>query len=1028
MSYAELNRRANQLAHHLIGLGVGPEARVAICLERGIEMVPAILAVMKAGAAWVPMDPEYPAARLQFMLADSAPVAMLISPHLTATLAPLPAGTTVVEVPRHDPSTPSSNGDGAAANPPRAVVSPRNAAYVIYTSGSTGQPKGVVVEHRGFSNMITAQVRGFGIEPESRVLQFASLGFDASCSEIFIALSCGAALHVNRGIDGLVDLLRRDRVTHATLPPAVLSSLPDQSGFESVAVLITAGESLGREIATRWSAGRRLINAYGPTEATVCATMSAYDAGDPRPPAIGRPIANTRVYILDRDGGPMPAGVLGELHIGGAGVARGYVNQPALTAERFVPDPYAATPGARMYRTGDLGRWRTDGAVEFAGRNDFQIKLRGYRIELDEIAAVLERHDEIRDAVVVVRDDERAGRRLVAYAVRQPQGEGREPDAFDFRRLREHLLASLPEYMVPADVVLLPELPLSPSGKVDRRGLPDPQTADVHMGARQSYVAPRNALEEILCGIWTEVLSWNDVELPERVQAEGVGLTDNFFALGGHSLLAMQVIARIRKSLGMQLPIRALFEQPTVSDIARVLREMGGATAVQAIPRRDRSQPIPLSYAQQRLWFVSQFEAGASAYNVRIAYRITGHLHLMALRLSLEHIVARHEVLRTRFVERKGSVMQAIDPDVTFEVQTEDLRSKADPEEELQRRMRAEVETSFDLARGPMLRAKVLQLGDHEHVLLVTVHHIASDGWSLGLLARELAVCYSAFIRDDKPELPALPFQYADFAAWQRERLDGGGMDAQLKYWETQMQGSSGLLDLHTDYPRPALKGWRGRVIPFTTPKETVDAIRLLCRKQDVTLFMVLLAATQSLLARYTGQTDINIGTPIASRALEDTEKLIGPFANTLVLRLNLQGDPTFTELLKRAREVALGAYAHQDVPFERIVRSLQPKRDLSRTMMFQVTLALQNAGSSIPALEGVQVNRVGRELSICNYDLSFEVYDRQDQIPFSIRYDLALFSEATIRDMGRQLIELLTAAAQEPQRRLSELAAIGII
>ncbi|HYH79110.1 MAG TPA: amino acid adenylation domain-containing protein, partial [Longimicrobium sp.] len=909
LTYAELDGRANRLANHLRRRGVGLETRVGICLERGMEMIVSVLAVLKAGGAYVPLDPAYPAERLAFMLSDSGAPLLL-------TRLPLPAG-----LPPHAAEVVCLDADrerieAESVRAPAAGARPDQLAYVIYTSGSTGTPKGVMVPHRGVPNLAYAQARRFGIDGTSRVLQFASLSFDAAVAEVFDALLAGATLvmapreELLPGV-GLLETLRRGRVTVATLPPSVLAILPPDD-LPELRTVVSAGEAVDAATVERWSAGRAFVNAYGPTETTVCASAARCKA-DGRVPAIGRALENVRVYVLDAAGRPAPIGVPGELYVGGVGVARGYLGRPGLTAERFVPDPFGAAEG-RLYRTGDRVRWSAGGELEFLGRVDAQVKVRGFRIEPGEIEGALHRSEGVADCVVVAREDVPGEKRLVAYVVGDVEAGA----------LREHLLRALPEYMVPSAFVFLETLPLTPNGKPDRKALPAPEYA----ADADRYVAPRTPVEEVLAGIWAEVL-----------RLERVGVEESFFELGGHSLLATRVVSRVRELFDVELPLRALFEGPTVAELAVCVEEMRRAElpVLPPVVPVERTGALPLSFAQERLWFLDRLEPGSTTYNIPAAWRLGGALDAAALERALGEIVRRHEALRTVFAEVDGSPVQVIAPFGGFALPVEDLSGDSDREAALGRRAGEEARRAFDLSAGPLFRAALLRLGDEDHVLLLSMHHIVTDGWSMGVLFRELSALYAAYREGGESPLADLAVQYADHAVWQREQLEGEVLDRQLSYWRERLAGAPELLELPADRPRPPVQTYRGASVPVQLSPELLERLQALGRSEGATLYMTLLGAFQVLLSKYSGSEDVVVGSPIAGRTRGEVEELIGLFLNTLVLRTDLSGDPSFRELLGRVREATLGAYEHQEVPFEKLVAELQPERSLSHSPLFQV-------------------------------------------------------------------------------------------
>jgi amino acid adenylation domain-containing protein/non-ribosomal peptide synthase protein (TIGR01720 family) len=1440
LTYRELNERANRLARHLRRKGVVPEQVVGICLERSPEMLVAVLAVLKAGGAYLPLDPAQPSARLGNMLDETGARVVLSVRRLSEKTRAHAA-----EVVCLDDDWQAIAREESKDNLPASATAD-NLAYVIYTSGSTGQPKGVAVAHRGLCNLATAQARGFGVDAKSRVLQFASLTFDASASEIFMALATGATLCMTSRENlvstlALARLLRDEAITTVTLTPAVLALL-DPADVPALQTLIVAGEACPAEVAARWTTGHRFFNAYGPTETSVCASFGEYDGDSQRQtPPIGRPMANMRIYLLDANLQPVPVGVAGELYIGGCGLARGYCNRPELTAERFIPDPFSTDAGARLYRSGDVARYLPDGQIDFLGRADRQVKLRGFRIEPGEIESALAAHPSVRESVVVTREDVEGDKRLVAYVVpfesevsqaagAQPAevlaaehtagwqtlyedihdaaaasddgatfnitgwnssytgqpipaeemrewvdqtverilslrpsrvleigcGTGLllfriapytahycatdfsptalryierqlrslkhelpqvtlleraaddfrevEPQSFDvvvinsvvqyvpgveyllevlrgasravrpggsifvgdvrsfsllhafhasvqleraahtlprtqlrqrvrerlaqeeelaiapdffkslkthlpelsrvqiqlkrgqhhneltrFRydvvlhigeqlsaasadiqwldwqhdaltldavrqrlmenapdtlglrrvpnarltdalrivelleteggaetagelreqlratptrsdvdpeefwslegelpyavevnlsgdgadgsfdvlfvktnagsthaqlvfandtssaathaakplsdyannplrgklardaarnltpRLRAFLQERLPDYMLPSAFVMLDALPLTSHGKIDQRALPAPDGS--RDASQETFVRPRNAEEEAMAGIFSEVLN-----LPQ------VGALDNFFELGGHSLLATQVISRIRENFHVELPVRALFESPTVAALAETVaanRDEGEGSASVSLVKVERDgEALPLSFAQQRLWFLDQYEPNSAAYNIPAAVRLSGVLNFAALERTFDEVVRRHESLRTSFVVADGEARQKIAPSLRMKLPVLDLREMPHGEREaaVQRMALEEALRPFDLSKVPLLRASLLRLAEREHVLLLTMHHIVSDGWSMAVLIREVATLYEAFSLNAPSPLAELSIQYADFAHWQRRWLQGEVLDRQLAYWKRQLADMPAALELPADHPRPAVQSYRGATHYFALPANLSDALQACAQSEGVTLFMLLLAAFQTLLHRYTGQDDISVGSPIANRNRAETESLIGFFVNTLVLRTRLSGDPTFSELLGRVREVALAAYTHQDLPFERLVGELQPERRMSHSPLFQVLFVLQNA--PMPALEltGLTLTPIIADTGIAKFDLTLSMEETPHGLRGYFGYNTDLFEPSTIERMAEHFRTLLEGVAADPARRLSEL------
>ncbi|MES2940789.1 MAG: amino acid adenylation domain-containing protein [Pseudomonadota bacterium] len=1395
LTYAELNARANQLAHHLRAQGVGAEVLVGLCVEPGLDLVVGLLGILKAGGAYLPLDPNYPRDRLAYMLEDARPALVLTQEHL---LEQLPRGAHSEDRRVFCLDRDWHHIAGRPTHGLPHTTLPQHLAYVIYTSGSTGRPKGVLLHHAGLCNLVRAQVAAFGIQPGQRVLQFASFNFDASVSEIFMALAAGATLCLARKDDllpggGLEDTLRRDAIEVATLPPVVLSALSPQhaSGLRTI---IAAGEACPAALAERWAGGRAFFNAYGPTEGTVCATMHRCAPDGTPPPPIGRPIANTRAYLLDADLQPVPVGVAGELHIAGEGLARGYLGRPDLTAERFIPNPFGA-PGARMYRSGDSARHLSDGSIDYLGRIDSQIKIRGFRVELEEVETALAALPNVRQAVVLHREDSLGDQRLVAYVVpaldsqddkieaekkqvidlshiwdqtyrdapsqddpgfdvagwvssydRQPipaeqmrewvertvqaiealrparvleigcgtglllhrlarcctrycgtdfsaavlkrleaslahsdfgefridllhraandladlheqfdtvilnsvvqyfpsrayldevlrgaidkvSGRGRifigdvrhlglleafqasvalhhaspatrlaqlkdvvahnvhreaellvdplyfialrgafahigrveivpklaaatneltkfrydvvlvigeddaplfapqwqpwdafaqgldsveallaadrpdclairavpdarvEEDAIAVRLMRElpqersvhdlqralasavrtgvqpgdlvalaekhgvdvqlqvgtipgtfdavfsrgarriawqdvdaphtgtltnqpfspHLEAvlqesilgtlrkRLPDYMVPGHLVILDRLPTTPNGKVDRKALPAPDALRSGFG----YVAPRNATEELLAGIWAGVL-----------KLDKVGVDDNFFALGGHSLLAVQVVNRIRGALGVDVTVRMLFEAPTVARLAERLAQSGKHARAQALAPVSRAQRLPLSFAQQRLWFLQQLEGPSATYNIPGQWRFKGRMDVEAFHAALQAIVDRHEVFRTNFVPGPDG-----EPELRI---AKELRIPmpvvALSESQLAERARAHANHVFDLAGEPLLKVELVRLGEQEHVLLMNLHHIVFDGWSMGIMAGEWPRLYAALQHDPSFALPPLTIQYADYAHWQREHLQGALIEEQLAYWTRQLDSAPELLNLPTDRMRPAVQRFEGGLEETVLDRDLSERIRKLSQEAGASVFMVLLSAFALLMSRYSGEDDILVGTPAANRDRQELEEVIGLFLGTLVLRIDLSGRPAFRELLARVKKTALDAYAHGDVPFERIVEALPLKRDRSRNPLFQVFFnmldfpdrsAAQWPGLEVEGLEGLEFD--------AKFDLTMYVKQAPDGLRMMLLYNRGLFDADRMRELLRQYALLLEQAVVRP-------------
>jgi amino acid adenylation domain-containing protein len=1009
LSYGELNARANQLAHHLITLGVGPDVLVGICLERSLELIVGLLGILKAGGAYVPLDPSYPKERLAFMLADTAAPVLLTQQGLLEQLPPFAGNLVCLDLDWNIVATqPDSQ--------PPSHATAENLAYVIYTSGSTGRPKGVAIGHRALVNHMTWMQGRFPLAAKDRVLQKTSISGDASAWELFAAFFGGAQLYlaapgIERSPQEVIETVRRQQITVLQVVPTMLAAMLDEEGLSRCTTLryfYCGGEVLLPEVARRFRAqlSAELINLYGPTEATIDATYAVYlPESNQQTISIGRPISNAQIYIFDAAGAPVPVGVTGELYVGGAGLARGYLNRPELTAERFLPDPYSAVPGARMYRTGDQARYLADGNIEYLGRIDEQVKIRGFRIELGEIEAVLAEHASVRQAVVIAREDAPGDKRLVAYVVPT------DDSSVDIELLRGVLRERLPDYMRPSAYVVLERLPLTPNGKIDRKALPTPSRDTQATGS----ILPRNPLEEKVAEVWCELL-----------HLDQVGVHDNFFELGGHSLLAARVVARLSNLLKIELPLRTFFETPTVAALAaEVGKKLGAgeARAITPIVPQPRGGDLPLSFAQQRLWFLDRLLPDKTVYNIPSAWRLQGRFDASMLQRSLDELVARHETLRTRFAVIEGEPVQVITPPYPGALLRTDLSAMPLAEREARSRQIFDTEAHrpFDLETGPVLRAQLLCMTDDEHLLLLNLHHIASDGWSMGVFCRELAVAYGAFTAGREPELPTLPIQYADYAVWQREQLQGEVFERQLAYWRAQLADLS-ILELPTDRPRSPMQSYRGARVAFDLPAPLIQGLKMLGRQEGATLYMTLLAAFQALLARYSGQEDIAVGAPIAGRTRNELEGLIGFFVNTLVLRTDLSGNPKFCDLLTRVRESALQAYEHQDVPFERLVEELKPERDGSRSPLFQVMFALQNTSEATLALQGVEVSPLALPGHSAKFDLTLTLTEGVAGLHGEFEYASDLFDASTIERMAGHFTTLLEGIVAEPQTPIGEL------
>jgi amino acid adenylation domain-containing protein len=1010
LTYRELDARTNRLARYLRSAGVGPETAVGVCFERSPAAIVAILGILKAGGAYVPLDPRLPAERLAFMLQDTA-MPLVLTQAQWRDLAP-GQGPAVLCLEELDAVLAAESPEPLADD-----AMPDQLAYVIYTSGSTGQPKGVQITRRNLAASTLARLAYYR-DPVACFLLLSPFAFDSSVAGIFWTLCGGGALLLpepgqEREPAQLVSLIERHQVSHMLCLPSLYALILAQAEPGSLAALravISAGEPCPQRLAAEHHAavpGATLFNEYGPTEGTVWSTVQAADPSATAPHVpIGRPVPGVQAYILGPYGQPAPLMAPGELCVGGAGLARGYLGRPDLTAERFTPDPFHAVAGARLYRTGDLARYAPDGSIEFLGRIDHQVKIRGFRVELGEIEAVMRRHPAVADAAVIAHDA--AGMpRLVGYAV------PRAGQTLDVDELRAFMRSALADYMLPQLFVALDALPLTPNGKLDRRALPMPDAAQAVR--ERPFIAPRTGEERQLAAIWAEVL-----------KIDQVGIHDDFFALGGHSLLAIQVISRIRQALETDISVRHLFEAPTVAALAATI---GAARADQPglgrppLTAVSRDLPIAPSFAQEGLWFVHQLDPASSAYTIAYEVRLEGRLDDAALEQTFNALAQRHEALRTTFAVRDGRLAQVFNPRLAIPLPLIDLQPGDPAERESQARQLIDAETQrpFDLAHGPLFRTTLLRLGPQEHIVLVMVHHIVFDAWSLGVLVQEAAELYQAAVAGDPPAPPPLPIQYADFAHWERAWLRPQVIQGELEYWKNKLAGAPPVLELATDYPRPAVHSYHGTTQVFEVPAAIYHGLKRVSREHGATLFMTVLAAFNTLLYRYSGQDDISVGTPSANRNHVDIERVIGFFINTLVLRTDLGGEPSFSELLRRVKEVVLEAQDHQHLPFNQLVEHLQPRRSPQYTPLFQVMFAfLQNIPTEarLPDLHA----RFGKVKTGVAFDLTLNMEDTERGLLGEIEYNTDLFAGETISRMIEHLHILLAAIVADPGQSIAAL------
>lgn len=1015
LSYAELNVRANQLAHYLIENGVKPDTIVGLHLLRSTEMIVALLGILKAGGAYLPLDPSYPVNRLQFMVDDARPILILTVDELPLTIddnvtqiVQMSGAGQFADYPEHNPETP---------------VSHEHLAYIIYTSGSTGTPKGVQIEHRAMANFVQGAAADYPISGEDRVLQFATIAFDTAVEEIYPCLTQGGTLvlRTDTMIDTMDTFLTKCAewgITVLDLPTAFWHHLTISLATENlslpqcVKLVIIGGEKANEQALKQWqqSVGTdvRLLNTYGPTETTVVATM--YEASSKtsletvsKGVLIGRPLPNYEVYVLDAAMQPVPIGVAGELLVGGPGLARGYLNRPELTDEKFLPNPFGA---GRLYRTGDLVGFLPDGNLEFMGRTDDQVKIRGYRIELGEIEAALTQHPHVQQAVVIAYEPNDSDRQLAAYLITD--------EAIGLDALHLHLQNLLPAYMVPASFTMLDMLPLMPNGKVDRRALPEPDRDAAQ--AAHTYVAPRSPAESELAEIWAEVL-----------KVEQVGIHDDFFMLGGHSLLATRIVSRIRQAFPVELPLRVLFDKPTIAELAEVIANEQASTQTNLpIEPVDRNGKLQLSFAQKRFWILEQMEQVKGTYNIPQAVRLHGQLNVPVLEDSLTLLVERHEILRTTYTEEDGMLYQIIHEAKPIHLPQVDLSQSPDSQRKAERLIREEASAPFDLSQDWPIRMKLIYLGVDDYILLTTMHHIASDGWSFTVFGREMALIYESLEKGKTPLLPPLPVQYADFAVWQEKMLqESEETAAHLTYWKDHLSGNPAHLEMPIDYKRPTMRTYHGGRVERWLSDELSRSLYEFGQEESASLFMVLLAAFKLILHRYSGQDDILIGSPFAGRTRPELENMIGLFLNTVVLRTDLSGKPTYRELIRRVREVCLSAFAHQEIPFEMILEELRVERDPSRTPLFQVFFNVLNFGSEAHEFGSLTFEPIINPELDSKFDLTLYVGEKQGSVGLFLVYNTDLFTEARMSEFIEQFTSLLQQVIATPDQLVSHYSLV---
>jgi len=1005
LTYQELNERANQVAHFLRERGVGPEILVGICVERSLEMVVGLLGILKAGGVYVPIDPTFPMERILYILDDTKAQILLTHDEL------------VLDFSQYTGEVFTLDGDIEASTKfsyenPINLTKTGNLAYVIYTSGSTGKPKGVQVTHNSVTNFFNSLEIRPGISENDTMVSVTTFSFDISVLELFLPLINGGKVVLvdhETASNGyhLIEILDKYEATMMQATPATWQMLL-MAGWQGKPELhiISGGETLPPQLATELLyKGIDLWNMYGPTETTIYSSIYSVTTGETGVP-IGYPIHNTQIYILDIDFIPAPIGVTGELYIGGKGLARGYLNRPDQTAEVFIPNPFSEMPGERLYKTGDLARCQQDGNIEFLGRVDNQVKIRGFRIELGEIEAVANQYPGVKNTVVTTHGDSIKNKKLVAYII------SKEEVTIAIDDLREHIRNYLPSYMVPSIYMVIDELPLTPIGKINRRALPEPDPKREELEI--TYITSRTPTEEIIAGIWSEVLGLEKIEV-----------NDNFFELGGHSLSATQVITRVRKAFQVEIELKKIFDTPTIAGMAG---QISGLSETQIPPLKPTSRGgfLPLSFAQQRLWFLDQLAPGMLAYNICNAVRLKGTLNIRVFEQSIMEVVRRHEALRTVFPVMNERPEQKILPVSDIRISQIDLQQlpENEREENFLKQANEEVHRSFDLEKGPLFRSFLFTIKEGEHILLLVIHHIVTDGWSFGVFFDELGDLYQAFLHDNESPLLELPIQFPDYAKWQRGLLNDDVLETQLTYWSNKLSGAD-LLELPTDRVRPPTQSFLGKSHISVLSIEIIEKLKVLSRKVNATLYMTLLTAFNVLLYRYSNQEDILVGTPLAGRDLPEVEGLIGYFLKTIVVRNDLSGDPTFLEMIDRVRDIVVEAHTYQDLPFEKLVDALDITRDLSRNPLFQVMFTLQNYPLSSRQLTGLEMSSVHIERKKAMYDLTLTVEEGKQGLQAIFEYCTDLFDDETITRMADHFNTMLEAIVMDPGQRISKLSLI---
>ncbi|HEU4962630.1 MAG TPA: amino acid adenylation domain-containing protein [Bacilli bacterium] len=1011
-SYQEIDRRSNQLAHALRARGCTRETFIGLLFDRSVDMVISLLGVLKAGGAYVPIDPNFPQARIDYLVADADPPLIITKTFLQPKLTYYSGQSLLIDQADLELS-------GYPTSPLPDLNTPDDLAYIIYTSGSTGKPKGTLLHHRGLCNLATAQAKPFHIHPRSRVLQFGSLSFDASVMEIFFPLVNGATLVLAPEDElkdpvALTEVLAREKITFVFLSPSMLSQLPLDAG-PHLEIISAGGEPCPPALAKAWSQRLPFVNGYGPTECTVFSTawISERDGEPQSPTPIGRPLPNDKIYILDDQLNPLPVGVQGEIYIGGLSLARGYHNRPDLTAERFLASPFEA--GERIYQTGDLGRMRQDGLLEYHGRLDDQVKIRGYRVEVGEIEAVLSSHDQIREAAVIARPDSGGELRLLAYAVPcQPIGK---------KEIWNYLRDQMPTYMLPQSLLFLDVFPLTPTGKVDRKALPDPDELDLLDGADgQEYVAPRTALEQELADIWQEVLDIRQI-----------GVHDHFFEHGAHSLKIAQFLLRVQERYADHITRTEVFQHPTIAELASLLEraQVQGAPQSQTdkamlstIPKLPPQAACELSHIQKRMWHLAQMAPDSSFYSVPMCFRLQGAVTANHLQTALQQLVDTHEIFRTTYALQGAEPVQIVHQQVPVELSVWDWEDLSENEQavRLQELRRQEADRVFGLEKGPLFVTRLIRSSPTLSYMVLNVHHILIDGWSVDLVLAELDSAYRRAVdgNEEQPESPTL--QFIDYAAWHNRWAESKAAAPHRDFWLQHLAGTLPVLDLPTDRPRPSVPSYRGGLVSHALDEKLSEQLRRLSQRYDLTMYTLLLGVFNVLLHRYSGQDDIIVGTPMGGRSHPEVEKMIGMFVNTVALRTDLSGHPSFETLLEQVNASVLAAMEHQEYPFDLVVEAVETKRDRSRNPVFSVMFVGEQA-SEQRTLGGLQVEQMPPVVTTSKFDLTLFMREENGRVAFQLEYAEDLFAQETAARLLGHLQELLTSVVSDPGQPISHLS-----